>query len=194
MTTLPPLTSPGPFRVDQYHQMIEMGILTPDDPVELIEGWVLPKMPNSPRHYGTIQKIQYRLSSVIPQGWIIRIHGPITTEDSEPEPDLVIARDDGNNYMSAHPGPKDIGLVIEVSLTAPNYDRNNKSRIYARAGIPVYWIVDLENDRIEELSNPNSTAPEPHFDNTVLHAASDVVELRLTGQLVDTIPIAELLP
>jgi Uma2 family endonuclease len=189
-----PVFRPGPFAVDQYHQMVEKGLLSEDAPVELVEGWIIPKMPNSPRHYGTIQRISRKLETVLPKGWVIRIQGPITTSDSEPEPDLVVARDDGNDYLSKHPSPADIGLLIEVSLTTPGFDRTNKARVYARAGIPQYWVVDLDRERIEELSDPDSSEPDPHFRSANVKSKVAEIPLILAGQEIAVVPVADLLP
>jgi Putative restriction endonuclease len=142
------------FTVKQYHRMIETGILTGDDQVELLEGWIVPKMPHNPPHDGTVWLVQTALLSRLPKGWILRVRSAITTTDSQPEPDLVIARGPGMRYFSSHPEPKEIALVIEVSDTTLDHDRTEKARMYARAHIPIYWIVNLPEERVEVYTEP----------------------------------------
>src|SRR5215471_17641330 len=77
------------FTVDQYHRMIAAGVFTPNDRVELLEGWIVDKMPQHPSHAAAISVLQARLVPLLPPGWIVRVQSPITLPDSEPEPDLV---------------------------------------------------------------------------------------------------------
>jgi Uma2 family endonuclease len=144
------------FSVEQYHRMIEAGVLTPNDRVELLEGWVVDKMPQHPAHAGTISVVHGELTPRLPKGWIIRIQSPITLEDSEPEPDLTIARGPEKRYLTAHPKPEEIALLIEVSDTSVDYDRIDKGRAYARARIPVYWVVNLVEFAVEVYSEPKA--------------------------------------
>src|SRR5262249_7326492 len=79
----------------------------------------------------------------------LRVQSAITTPDSEPEPDLVVARAPGTRYLTVHPEPKEIALVIEVSDTTLTEDRDAKGRLYARARLPVYWIINLPESKVE---------------------------------------------
>lgn len=80
---------------------------------------------------------------------------PITLIDSEPEPDVVVVRGDTRQYLDRHPGAEDIALVIEVSDTTLQRDRNTKKRAYGRSGIPIYWIVNLSESQIEVYTQPS---------------------------------------
>src|SRR5262249_16346423 len=124
ISTLPPapVLQPPPypiykFSVDDYHRMIQAGILTEDDPVELLEGGIVPKRPRNPPHDGTIQIAVEVIRQRLPAGWQVRVQSAITTADSEPEPDLAVVRGDTRTYLARHPGPADIGLLIEVANT-----------------------------------------------------------------------------
>jgi Uma2 family endonuclease len=148
---------PGPvwrFTVDEYHRMIETGVLGDDDRVELIEGWILPKMPQNPEHMKAIGLLEDALRQTLPTGWCVRSQGPITTRDSEPEPDVVVARGQRIDYGHRDPGPNDLGLVVEISYTSLTFDRTAKAKMYARAGIGVYWIVNTDVREIEVYSEP----------------------------------------
>src|SRR5262245_40463855 len=111
----PPAYPMRPFTVAEYHQMIQAGILTEDDRVELLEGWIVPKMPHNPLHDGTIQVASEVITGHLPPSWRIRIQSVVTTGDSEPEPDLAIVRGDRLSYLTRHPGPADVGTIIEVA-------------------------------------------------------------------------------
>jgi Putative restriction endonuclease len=155
--TREPWTPPFPvyrFTVDQYHRMIETGILGENDKVELLEGWIVPKLPHNPPHDGTIWLAQTTLLAHLPPQWILRIQSSLTLAESEPEPDLVIARGPGRRYVTSHPKAKDVALVIEVADTTLEFDREVKGRIYAQPPLPVYWVLNLQENILEEYSLP----------------------------------------
>src|SRR4051812_17926800 len=104
LETAPAATVPGRreaylFTVEQYHHMIRHGILKEDDPVELVEGWVVKKMPHNPPHDGIVWILQSTLELLVAPHWIVRTQSAITTRDSEPEPDIVVARAPGSQYV-----------------------------------------------------------------------------------------------
>lgn len=180
------------FTVEQYHRMIETGILTTNDRVELLEGWIVPKMPHNPPHDGTVWLVQTALLPRLPAGWILRIQSATTTPDSEPEPDVVVARGPGQRYFTSHPEPKDIGLVVEVSDTTLHEDRDQKGRLFARARIPVYWIINLPESKVEVYTEPRAgkrPAYRQRKDYTVPHP----LPLVLDGRMVARIDLYELL-
>src|SRR5262245_62962957 len=123
------------FSVARYQRMIETGILTSEDKVELLENYVVLKMPRNPPHDGTIDLVSETLTPVVPKGWRLRVQLSVVLSDSQPEPDLAIVRGDARTYTSRHPGPADIGLIVEVANSSLLRDQRDKARIYARAGI-----------------------------------------------------------
>lgn len=141
------------FSVEQYHRMIASGVLTEDDRVELIEGWVVRQMAKGPEHEYSTGEGQELLRSLLPPGWHVRSQAPITLSESEPEPDLSVVRGTRRDYRDRHPGPDDIALVVEVADSSLLTDRR-KGAVYARAGIPEYWIVNLEDSVLEVHSEP----------------------------------------
>jgi Uma2 family endonuclease len=182
------------FSVAEYHRMIQAGILTEDDPVELLEGWIVAKMPHNPPHDGTIQLMNRRLGRRLPAGWDVRVQSAMTTSDSEPEPDLVVARGDETTYLHSHPGPADVGLVIEVADSMLSRDRQEKARLYARTGLKCYWIVNLVDGWIEVYTDPDASAATPAYRTRTDYRRADQIPLVLDGQTVATLPVAELLP
>src|SRR5215213_3927391 len=121
------------FSVSQYQRMVEAGILTTEDKVELLENYVVLKMPRNPPHDGTCLRIQKRLPRYIPAGWDVRNQGSLQLTDSQPEPDFAIVRVDPTDYTTHHPTAADVGLLIEVADSSLLRDQRDKTRIYARA-------------------------------------------------------------
>ncbi|RPI86541.1 MAG: Uma2 family endonuclease [Planctomycetaceae bacterium] len=188
---------PGPvwrFSVADYHRLIASRVLGEDDRVELLEGWIVPKMTHNPPHDGTIQIVSEHLRPLLSPGWVIRIQSAITTSDSEPEPDIAIVRGNARTYLKRHPGPADIALVVEVAESTLDQDRVQKARLYARASIPVYWVINLVDNQVEVFSNPTGAGDVPGYRTSQVAHASDVVPFVLDGQRVTEIRVAELLP
>ena len=179
---------------DQYHEMIRAGILTDDDPVEMLEGWLIHKMPKSPLHRIVTRLMQKALEGAVPEGWYVDAQEPITLEDSEPEPDVVIVRGDTRHYLDHHPAPQDVDLVVEVSDTTLQRDRGLKKRLYARAGIPAYWIIILPENRLEVCTDPSGPAEEPDYRHCRTVGLSDTVPLAIEGQEVVLLDVREFFP
>jgi Uma2 family endonuclease len=191
---LPPLPVRR-FTVEEYHQMIDSGILTDEDRVELLEGWIVPKMTRNPPHDTVIALLHNRvLGPRLPEGWYCRGQSAVTTEDSEPEPDLAVIRGTERDHLKRHPGPKDMGLVIEVADTSIRRDRTIKLRLYARAGIPHYWIVHLPKAQVEVYSEPSGPVDEPTYGGRRNYGKTRTVPLILDGEVVSHIPVREMLP
>src|SRR5439155_21803197 len=104
--------------VEQYHEMARAGILTKDDRVELLEGWLVAKMTKHPPHVIATGLIHDALRVIVPDGWYVSKEDPVTTLDSEPEPDLAVIRGTRRDYRDHHPGPLDVVLVVEVADTS----------------------------------------------------------------------------
>ena len=181
--------------VDQYHQMIRAGILTEDDRVELLEGLLVTKMPKNEPHILAL-KLAYRvLDRALPDGWHVANQDPVVIPPhNEPEPDLSVVRGSPHDYGDHKPGPRDVTLVVEVADTSLAYDREIKKPIYARAGIPYYWIVNLPDNRLEVSSDPTGPAEEPNYRRRQDFGPADAVSLVIEGHEVGRIDVRELLP
>jgi Uma2 family endonuclease len=143
------------FSVDEYHQMAAAGILTEDDPVELIEGAIVEMPPMGSRHAACIERLTTELVSRTRESARVRVQLPIqVNEHSEPEPDLALVLARADSYASAHPTPSDVLLVIDVAETTVGYDRTVKAPLYAQAGIPEYWLIDLQGERVDVHQDP----------------------------------------
>jgi Uma2 family endonuclease len=195
--TLPERSWPLPapeevFRisVDRYERMVESGMLGEDDPIELLSGVIVWKMPKNPRHSTVVRRCQRIIESLVPSGWHVRKEEPARIPDyDEPEPDLTVVRGDGQLYENHHPGPNDVALIIEVAESSLTRDRGLKREIYARAGIAAYWVINLIDRQIESYSDPVGNAyPAPK-----VFRETDLVELIVDGQVAGAILVADLL-
>ncbi len=182
------------FSVAQYHKLIDMDILTEDDNLKLLDGYLAHKMSRNPPHDAAIQKILKRLFRILPPDWDLRIRSAITLSHSEPEPDLAVVRGDETRYLTNHPGPTDVGLVIEVADSTLDSDRADKGRIYAEAGIACYWIVNLVDRQIEVYTLPSGATSTPAFGQRQDYRSGDAVPLLLDASVVGNILVHDLLP
>lgn len=145
------------FTTDSYHQMIEAGILTENDRVELIQGELITMSPIGIRHAACVNKLTRKLSKHFLDQAIVSVQNPIELSAiSEPEPDvaLLVYRDDF--YADRLPTADDVHLLIEVSDTTLTFDRTVKLRMYAEAGVPEVWLVNLIDNAIEIYRQPEA--------------------------------------
>ena len=143
------------FTVHDYHRMGDAGILSPSDRVELIDGEIISKPVIGPRHGASVDRTTRALVTAVGTSAIVRVQGAVRLDlFHEPEPDIVLLRPRADFYASAHPGPADILLVIEVAESSIDYDRDIKARIYAKARVLEYWLVDLSEDVVHVHSGP----------------------------------------
>jgi Uma2 family endonuclease len=181
------------FTVAEYDELVRAGVLGPNDRVELLEGYLVPKISHNPPHAGTIHLLVAVLSHVLPAGWVFRSQLPVVLSDSEPEPDGAIVRGDRRTYLTRHPVPADFGVVIEVASSSLDEDRVDQARIYAHAGLPEYWIVNLVDRQIEVYTNPQSAAAPPRYATRTDYRPGATVPLKLDGTTV-AIRVDDLLP
>jgi Uma2 family endonuclease len=180
--------------IDQYHQMTQTGILTDDDPIELLEGWLVTKMPKNPPHRLSTQLTREALARLLPSQWHVNDQEPITTEDSEPEPDVSIIRGERRQYLERHPASHEVSLVVEVADTTLPRDRTTKKRLYARAAIPVYWIINLTEQQIEVYTAPSGSTDEPDYQQRHDYTANDSIPLIIDDQEIGHLRVRDLLP
>jgi Uma2 family endonuclease len=179
--------------VAQFQRMIQTGILGEDDRIELLEGHLVAKMPPNPPHSNAVGNASKAIASRLPMGWRMRSEQPIVLADSQPEPDITAARGDQATYRNRHPGPSDFGLLGEVAESTLDEDRDDKGRIYARANLPVYWIINLVDRQVEVYTDPRPADPVPAYATRTDYRPGDSVPLVLDGQTVAHVPVADLL-
>jgi len=183
-----------PLSVAQYHHMIKAGILTEDDPVELLNGWLVNKMPKNPAHSYANSLVDGSLTKILPSGWHLRIQDPITTLESEPEPDIAVVEGDLRRYAHRHPEPSEVGLIVEISDSSLQRDRTLKKRIYARVRIPVYWIVNLVDRQVEVYTDPTGPEELPEYRHREDFTVDQELIVSLQGVEIGRLAVKDLLP
>ena len=179
--------------VDQFERMTEKGILTAADRVELLEGWIVRKVTQNPAHCVSIDCTHEALRSLLPSAWSIRQQMAIRLISSMPEPDLAIVKAPLRRYATRHPRPRDIGGLIEVADATLAEDRKVKGPIYARARIPLYWIVNLIEAKVEVYSRPRGGRKAAYVDRQD-YGKDEMAPLVLEGIELGSIPVRDLLP
>ena len=145
------------FTVTEYHLMAEAGMLGEDDRVELIEGEIVAMNPIGSRHAAAVNRLNRLLSQAVGERAIVSVQNPVQLgERSEPQPDLVLLKPRPDFYAGAHPGPDDLLLLVEVADASADYDRQVKLPLYARAGVPEGWLVDLDGRAVEVYRRPSA--------------------------------------
>jgi Uma2 family endonuclease len=142
------------WTVEEYHRMIDAGILNEDDKVELLNGRIIQMSAQTPPHAGTTQRIDRYLQNLLRNIGEIRVQLPITLATSEPEPDIAVVSIDAGAYGEHHPNGSEIFLLIEVSYSTLQIDIEEKALIYARANIAEYWVLDVAERQAYILRNP----------------------------------------
>ena len=153
-------TAAGParrrFTVAEYYAMAEAGVLAYDERVELLDGDVIAMPPIGDWHASRVKRLNNSMLTPVRGRAIVSVQDPVRLGDnSEPEPDVMLLRWRDDFYEGGHPGPADVLLLIEVSDTTVDYDRNEKLSAYAAAGIPEVWIASRQDRRIESYADPD---------------------------------------
>jgi Uma2 family endonuclease len=147
------------FTRAEYYRMAEVGILGEDDRVELIEGEIVQMSPIGRLHRAFVGNLGQILSARLIGRAVVWVQNPLVlTDDTEPVPDIVVYRPRAVPFKEREPDARDTLLVIEVADSSLSYDRRTKLRLYARAGIPEYWIVDCTAETVEIYRDPDGLA------------------------------------
>jgi Uma2 family endonuclease len=145
------------FSVEAYYRMAECGILPHDARVELLDGEIVEMAPIGDRHAACVDWLTHALATTVAEQAIVRVQNPVRLGPrSEPQPDVTLLRFRPDFYRAGHPGPADVLLLIEVGDSSVAFDREVKTPLYAGAGIPEVWIVDLLADCIEVYRRPGA--------------------------------------
>jgi Uma2 family endonuclease len=178
----------------EYERLVDRGVFEPGDRIELIDGLLLVSEPQSSPHYTAIQLVERVLSRAFGEGWTVRTQAPIALDDtSEPEPDVAVVRGGVRDFAAAH--PTDPVLVVEVAVSSLAFDREHKASLYARAGRPEYWIVNLIDRVLEVRRDP---APEPSapygWDYALVDVLGPTDRVSARGAPAVEISVVDLLP
>jgi Uma2 family endonuclease len=197
-----PTQPAGPIRIprplyrmslEQYESLIATGFFTKHDDVHLINGYVVNRMAESPEHGAVCDVIRRTMEVILlaVAGWHARGQNglKIPSQVSIPRPDLAIVRGDWRDYLNRYPESRDTALVAEVSVSSLDEDRA-MADIYAAGGVPVYWIVNVDDGQVEVYSDPGPSGYQSH---EVL-APGHVLSVMVNGVEVGEIPVADILP
>ena len=144
------------FCVKDFYLMDEAGVFCENDRVELVDGEIVDMAPIGSYHAFSVDALTHVLVRAVPEDVRVRVQGPLQMDESAMfQPDLAILRPREDNYAEANPTPKDVLLVIEVSDSTVNYDRNVKIPKYAQAGVPEVWQVNLPYSFIDRFVDPD---------------------------------------
>jgi len=184
--------------VEEYHRMAEAGIFGPEPRLELLEGVLIDKMTKNPPHILATDLLDDLFHHLLPRGsgYCISMGNPVTIEDrdGEPEPDAMILRGNLRDYTGRRRNPADAALVVEVANTSYAYDRFSKWVTYAGARVPIYWIVDLGQRRLEIHSQPAGQGETAYYGLTQILGQDDEVALVLDGREIARFAVREILP
>lgn len=148
---------------DEYERLVRTGAFAPDARVQLIQGEIIEVTPQSAAHATAVQRLQKALTPIFAKGYHTRAQLPLALPPdvhSEPEPDLAVVPGTIDDYRDAHPSTA--ALVVEVADTSLEFDRTRKAALYASAGIPEYWILNLVDRRLEIYRNPEGKVYRAH--------------------------------
>ncbi len=172
---------------DRYDRAVEAGVFGPDDRLELIEGQLLAMNPQGSRHAAMVDQAGEVLREAFGAGYRVRIQCPLVAgDDSEPEPDLAVVPGRARDYLDGHPATA--LLVVEVSDDSLRRDRIVKQRVYARHGIPEYWILALPDARLEVHRDPAATG----YRTVLVRRAGETIAP--LARPAATIAVSDLLP
>jgi len=169
------------FTVEEYERLAQAQVLTQCDRIELLDGEIVEMTPIGDRHASVVARLTSLFSRHLGNRSIVWVQNPIQLRvvRSMPQPDVVLARPRADFYAAGKPGPDDVLLLIEVMDTSAETDRGVKLPLYARAGIPEVWLLDLATRRVEVFRQPSlSGYSEAHTverdDRLVLQAFPDL--------------------
>ncbi len=182
------------FSRAEYERLIDLGVFQPGEPIELIGGQLMVAEPQGAAHYTAIRKTAKALEATFGPGWEVRTEGPIgLDDDSEPEPDVAVVPGSPEDYSRAHPSRP--ALTVEVAESSLGADRERKGSLYARAGLPDYWVLNLVDRVLEVYREPAPDAAAPfgwrYARREVFDASARVTPLAAPGS---SIPVSRLLP
>jgi Uma2 family endonuclease len=173
--------------VDDLYKMLDVGILSEDDRIELIEGELIDMSPMGPLHAGAGDYLEDALRASLQQQAFVRIQKPIRLDQqNELEPDIAIVKRADDYYRSHHPSPSDVYLLIEIADSSLSKDRKVKLPLYAVHKIPEVWIIDLLDRCLEVYRQPipaqkSYAVTERHNDGTVAPQQFPEARIEVTG-------------
>ncbi len=178
---------------EHFHTMIDAGIFAEDEQVELLEGVLIKKHRQTPQHAYVRRQLREQLQKFdIPSFFATSVFW-LTTNDSQTNPDGLLVKNIPASYWSRHPTASDVALLVEVADTTLERDQTWKKRIYAHAGIPIYWLINLPQRQIEVYTIPIAGL-DLTYARREIYSENDNVPIVIDGDVVATMLVSDLLP
>lgn len=188
---------PRPHRltIARYERMAAAGVFSEREPVFLWEGRLAEKMTKGDFHNFSETELGTRLIRIVPVGWHVRHETPMKVrDDGMPEPDLTVVRGAALDYKTRTPTAQDVALIVEVADSSLEVDSGEVMEVYAREGIPVYWIVNIPYRWIEVFTRPSGPADVPRYAERRIYRLDDEVPVVLDGREVGRVAVRDILP
>ncbi len=170
--------------VDRFLDLVDAGAFTEDEHVELLEGFIVEKMTANPPHANILDLLVTLLARMLPLNYVVGNQRPFTTNDSVPEPDILVYP----RLRNEHPSAATTSILVEVSDSTLADDQKRKKRIYARAGVAEYWIVNIPERQIEVYTQPHNAT----FRQIRVYSGSDQMPVILNNAQIGTIDLTDI--
>jgi len=176
------------FTPAEYHRMYDLGIIR-GEKLELLDGYLVLKMAQKPSHRSALMRLLDRLPASLPPGWTRMTSCTVATDLFEPEPDVIVVRGEMTDYDARNPTTADFGIAIEVSDSSLEGDRARKGKLFAKVGIPVYWIVNVADKQIEVYTDPTANG----YTNRANYKPGDNVPITLDGVAAGAVAVSDII-
>ena len=195
-TSFPPPRSLYRLSLEKYEAMVESGVFSKRDRLQLVEGLLVEKMTEHPPHASVSVTTADAIRAMLPKGWHLREEKPlrIPARASLPEPDIVVTRGKSQDYLKRHPEPVDVSLVVEVADSSLEEDRTVMARIYGGGELARYWIINLVGHQVEVYSQPSGIAEPLGYRHCEIFRPGQSIPVVIDETEVARIAVAEILP
>ena len=181
--------------VRQYLSMIGADILPDRAHVELLGGTLVEKMTKYPPRNIIVGRLDRMFGRILPESWFVSEEKPVKLGRFwYPEPDIAVVRGPDELYEKRAPGAADLGLLVEAADSSYAIDRGTKWRSYASARVAVYWIVNIQQRKIEVYANPSGRGRAASYRQATMFGESDAVPVILDGREIGRISVGDILP
>ena len=182
--------------MEKYEAMVESGVFSKRDRLQLVEGLLVEKMTEHPPHASVSVTTADAIRAMLPKGWHLREEKPlrIPARASLPEPDIVVTRGKSQDYLKHHPEPVDVSLVVEVADSSLEEDRTVMARIYGGGELARYWIINLVGHQVEVYSQPSGIAEPLGYRHCEIFRPGQSIPVVIDETEVGRIAVADILP
>ncbi len=189
-------TEPRPYHmtVDVYDRLGESGVFGDKSPIYLWKGRLVEPMTKGDPHEFALGGLNEVLVQLCQGSWHVRPSSPVRVrDDSKPEPDFVVLRGRNRDYRKRKPSLQDVAMLVEISDSSLGHDSGEKRDVYAAASVPVYWIVNIPNQRIDVYARPTGPVEQPRFESCQSFGPDDEVPVVLDGREVGKVAVKDVL-